>query len=272
MELSEEEKIIQEEAIKYIKENKEQLIENFILKKRPLRNTGLSLFMVGSPCAGKTEFSHRYMPNGIDKNDKKMISFLRSKGLDPEGHDSLFVRIDVDEIRDFLPQYKKTKIEIGVKGNSHIVQKAANKGLNYLRDYCFENNISFLLDGTFSNFKTMRKLIKKSLETNRSVRIFYIYLNPLTAWDFTKKREVIEGRNIMKSNFINQFFSSQENVDRIKEEFGNRVVLNFVLKNKDNEVDVFKINVDSVAKFIKKGYDNKKLKKFTQEDLDNLIK
>ncbi len=272
MELSESEKRIQEEAVKYIKENREKLIENFILKKRPLKNTGLSLFMAGSPCAGKTEFSLRYMPNGIDKNDKKTASFLKSKGLDPRGHDSLFVRIDVDEIRGFLPQYRKTEIELGIKGNSHIVQKAANKGLDYLRDYCFENDISFLHDGTFANFKTMRRLIKKSLEKNRDVRIFYIYLNPLTAWDLTKKREAMEGRNIIKSNFINQFFHSQKNVDQIKKEFDNDVNLNFILKNKDNKDYFFKMNVDSVAKFIKKGYDNKKLQEFTQEELDSLIK
>lgn len=246
MELSEEEKMIQEKAIEEIKARKDELIEKIVVDKRPLHLGVISFFMAGSPGAGKTEFSRRYMPADINKIGKKTLKILNQHGIDTKSVNSLFIRIDVDEIREFLSQYQKANIEKGIKGNAHVVQKAANKGLDIIREYCFKNDISFLHDSTFSNYETMEKLIKRSLDTGRDVQIVYIYFDPLEAWKATKAREFLEGRNIIKENFIDQFFLSRENVDRIKEEFGNKVSVHCVLKNETGKIEDILFNQDSM--------------------------
>ncbi len=146
---TEEEKKLQDEACNYILSHKDELIQEFILSKRPLPLGWTTIFMAGSPGAGKTEFSKRYQP-ALNKNDDFIVEFLKSENLTPQDIDCLFIRIDVDEIRSFIPQYQKTDPISGTKGNSHVIQKAANKGLDILRDYCLKNEISFLHDGTFS--------------------------------------------------------------------------------------------------------------------------
>jgi hypothetical protein len=60
MELSDDEIKIQEEAKKFIKDHKKELIDKFILQKNPLRQSLFAFFMAGSPGAGKTEFTKRY--------------------------------------------------------------------------------------------------------------------------------------------------------------------------------------------------------------------
>lgn len=75
---------IQKEAIAFIKKNKRFLIERLILKNRYWPDAQpLSIFMAGSPGAGKTEFSKRLIKeNNINA-----------------------VRIDADEIKTIIPQY-----------------------------------------------------------------------------------------------------------------------------------------------------------------------
>lgn len=271
MELSDDDKIIQNQAVKEIISREEEFIEKFVKSKRPLCLDVISFFMAGSPGAGKTEFSRRYMPAILNKKDPKLIKDLLKKGVDIESIDTLFIRIDVDEIREFLSQYRKTDIEKGIKGNSHIIQKAANKGLDIIRKYCFQKNISFLNDGTFGNFETMRELVKKSLKAGREVHIFYIYLDPLVAWKFTKARECLEGRNIIKEKFIEQFFASKENVIKIKEEFGKRIKINCVLKDENNDVMDIEFNISDIDSFLERKYNSQAIKEYSREDLQNFI-
>lgn len=267
IELTKQEKIIQERAIAEIKARKKELIERFIISKRPLRLGVVSFFMAGSPGAGKTEFSRWYMPDAIDKSDRKLVKTLAKKGVDIELVDTLFIRIDVDEIREFLSQYNKTDVAKGIKGNAHIVQKAANRGLDIIREYCFKNDISFLHDGTFANYETMQRMVKKSLDVGREVQIFYIYLDPLVAWEFTQAREFLEGRNIIKEKFIEQFFSSRENVEKIKREFGNRVKVHCVLKSSNDGNKSIRFNMSSIDNFLKEEYNKGSIKEYSKEDL-----
>lgn len=271
MELSEDEIKVQAEAVQEIEDRKEELIMKFIKEKNPLHLGVISFFMAGSPGSGKTEFSQRYMPLALNKKDPKIIKELLKKGINIEEIDTLFIRIDVDEIREFLSQYKKTDKEKGILGNSHVVQQAANHGLDIIRNYCFQEHISFLHDGTFSNLKTMRKLIKKSLKYGRKVQIFYLYIDPLIAWGFTKAREFLEGRNIIKEKFIEQFFSARENVDIIKKEFEKQVQINCVVKDENCIVSEIEFNVESIDNFLKKRYNSGALKNYTPEDLQGLI-
>ena len=270
MEITEEEKIVQQKAIEYIDTHKDELVDKFIVQKNPLRLGFITIFMAGSPGAGKTEFSQRYMPLILD-GVKSVIETLIAKGIAIEATNSLLIRIDVDEIRGFLPQYQKTDSERNTKGNAHIIQTAASKGLDILRDYCFENEISFLHDGTFANYATMKELVKKSLKGDRAVHIYYLYLDPLAAWEFTKAREYLEGRNIQKEKFIEQFFKSRENVDRIKKEFGDKVKIQCVLKNKNNEVEVIILDRPNIDQFLSILYAKGVIRQYTREELLRLI-
>lgn len=271
MDFSDEEKIIQDRAKRYIEDHKNELISKFVLSKKPLRINALSFFMAGSPGAGKTEFTNNYMIAKLDKNDKGLQKILQSKNINIDEFEHLFVKIDVDEIRDFIPDYKKTDTSINQKGNAHVVQSAANRGLDILRNFCFDNDISFLHDGTFGNYKTMRELVKKSVSKQRAVHVYYLYLDPLRAWEFTKAREFIEGRNIVKDKFIQQFFDSQQNIDKIKTEFGDKIKVHCILKNNDNKVEEILLNQPNIADFLEIKYNKNIIKKYTQEDLSDLL-
>jgi len=242
MEFNEDEKKTCDEACKYIKSKKTELVDMFVTKKNPLKLGFITIFMAGSPGSGKTEFSQRYLPLIFDKKNEKLIKFYSEKSIDISSVDTLLIRVDVDEIRGFLPQYTKTCTESGIKGNAHVIQRAANKGLDILRDYCFDNGISFIHDGTFGNYSTMKEIIKKSIHVGREVQIYYLYLDPLIAWEFTKAREYMEGRNIVKEKFVEQYFNSRENVDKIKQEFGDKVKIHCILKNSKNEVEEIMLN------------------------------
>jgi Zeta toxin len=277
MKLTVKERKIQEEAINYVNKNKEKLVKKFILDKRPFPIDLLTFFMAGAPGAGKTEFSKRYIQRWMEelfekiKRDKKINKILSETGANIERYDSLFIRIDVDEIREFLPQYQKTNVKSKTNGNAHIIQKAANKGLDILRKYCLDNKISFLHDGTFGNYGTLKKIIKKSLRKKRSVEIFYIYISPVSAWDFTQKRECVEGRNIRKDKFIEQFFNSMRNIEKVKEEFGKQVKIHCVIKNEANKVVKIRFNEPSVENFLELCYNKNIIKKYSKRDLINLI-
>ena len=190
--------------------------------------------MAGSPGAGKTEFAKRYIPSLIKEFSPDSIKKLKDIGININDVDNMLIRLDVDEIRLFLLQYIKTDLASNRKGNAHVIQKAANLGLDVLRDYCLANNLSFLQDGTFSNYETMKDLIKKSIQTMRSVQIYYLYRNPVLAWEYTKAREFIEGRNILKENFLDQFFKCVVNIDKIKSIFKDEVDLWCIVKEDDN--------------------------------------
>lgn len=271
MELNNEEQKVCDEACRFIKLKQDELIDRFVIKKNPLKMGFITIFMAGSPGAGKTEFSQRYIPLIFDKKDEKLIKFLGQKGIDIKSVESLLIRIDVDEIRGFLPQYTKTNIETGMKGNAHVVQKAANKGLDILRDYCFANGISFIHDGTFGNYSTMKEIIKKSIGAGREVQIYYLYLDPLVAWEFTKAREYLEGRNIIKEKFIEQYFNSRENVDKIKQEFGDQVKIHCILKNSKNEVEEIVLNQASIDLYLQTKYSKDLIRRYSSEELSDLL-
>jgi hypothetical protein len=178
----------------------------------------------------------------------------------------------VDLIREFLPHYQKTDIKKGIKGNSNIVQKAASKGLDILRNHCLKNNISFLHDGTFGNqYSTLKKIIRKSLNLNRMVLIFYIYMDPFVAWKFIQEREYVDGRNIRKENFIDQFFQAIDNIDRAKKEFGEKITLHCILKEEKKEIKEIKFNQESIEKFLKVRYSNGTIKEYNKEDLNEKL-
>ncbi len=226
-------------AKKFIKENKKDLCEHFAnLKQYPPVKNPSTYFMAGSPGAGKTEYS------------KSLIQQLQQKS--PERK---IVRIDADEIRDFIPQYDKT--------NAKVIQGAAALGVEKLLDCVLKNNQDFLLDATFADFDKSHQNITRCLHHNKKVGITYIYQDPLVAWGFTKKREKVEGRPVPKETFIHAFFTAKDNVDKIKTEFKEEIQLDLIIKDVDQGIQKTYFNIDQVANYLKIEY--------TPQALDKLL-
>lgn len=222
--------ILAENAVKFIKQNKIALVEKFADDNSfPSYDNPVSVFMAGSPGAGKTEFS---------------------KGLLKKFNFSV-VRIDPDEIRNILPGYNGK--------NSYIFQSAVSIGVEKLHDYVLSKRKNFILDGTFSSYETGLKNINRSLDKSGPVLIQFIYQDPYTAWDFTKKREALEGRYIPKDVFVDQFFESRKVVNEIKSIFGKKVTVDLFSKNYNTNQDDIQLNVDNLDSHIKQVY--------TKEDL-----
>lgn len=178
----------------------EKAISGFVAEARPI-----SIFMAGSPGAGKTEAS-------------KIL--LRNAGN--------VVRIDTDELRDHFA-------ECGYDGaNSHLFQKGATRLVHAVHDLALKRKISFLLDGTFANGSVARQNIERSLKRDREVFIMFIYQSPQIAWDFVQRREEVEGRRIFADNFAQKFCASYAVVNKMKAEFGDKITLSLVIKNIDN--------------------------------------
>ena len=220
-----------DEALGWVKKNRREIIEKFANPAEHVAEIqSISLFMAGSPGAGKTEVS------------KRLISQFTQKPI----------RIDADEIRTLCPGYNGP--------NAHVFQRAATKGVHVLYDYALEKNLNVILDGTFA-YADAQLNIQRSLEHNRKVEIYFVYQDPLQAWDFTKKREEIECRKVSKNVFIDAFFRSRENVNLVKSKLGNQVELNLLIKDFRNDTERLELNVQGIDGYLKKGYTEKELGK-----------
>jgi UDP-N-acetylglucosamine kinase len=231
--MNEAEQRLSDEAHRWVKENELVLIEKFApLSEHEKGVPAISLFMAGSPGAGKTEVSKRLIQRFVQKP----------------------VRIDADEIRAECQGY--------TGGNAHVFQKAANKGVNILYDHALGEGLNLILDATFAHAEVQQN-IQRSLDKQRRVEIFFIYQDPIVAWDFTKKREVLEGRRVTKDKFIDAFVKSRENVNAMKREFGDRVELNLIEKNIQEESERLQLDIAGVDSYLKKIY--------TRNELESLL-
>ena len=200
------EKEVQEAAIAFAKRSKERLAKQLTDPKKYIPDaTPVSVFMAGSPGAGKTEFS------------KGLVGVFES------GKECRVVRIDPDDVRSLMPGY--------TGDNSFLFQGAVSLIVEKMHDLVLHNNQTFIMDGTFSKYEKAIVNIKRSLEKKRQVSIFYVYQEPKVAWGFTVAREKAEGRNIPKAAFIEQFFGARETVQRVRNEFGSEVVVYLVQKD-----------------------------------------
>ena len=215
----------------YIKKHKNLLIEKFASEKDYVPDVHpVSLFMAGSPGAGKTEVS------------KRLIEEFENKP----------VRIDADEIRSMFDGYTGM--------NAHIFQVACTIGVHKLYDYVLKNELNTILDGTFAYAKALEN-VDRSIRRNREVRIYYLYQEPVLAWEITKKREALEHRHVSKEVFIEAFFRARENAEGAKETFGDRVKLNLIIKNAKEGTDEIIINISRIDQFLKVRYTVDILKK-----------
>jgi len=229
---------IKSKAIIFSKKNRNKIAKRLTdLNKYKPGKFPISVFMAGSPGAGKTEFS---------KNLIQILEKDKSRSV---------VRIDADDLRDYIPGY--------TGNNSHLFQGAVSLLVEKIHDYVLSNKQSFVLDGTFSKLAKAVENLERSITKKRTIFIFYVYQKPEVAWRFTKKREQKEGRYIPKEAFIKHFFNAKNTVDHVLEKFGDRVVIFLVKKDFEQDTeDVVEIkpNGQSIDVLIKDRYTIDKLK------------
>lgn len=224
-------KIIAQQALQYVKDHRKALVTTFTKGyKESHPEKPLSIFLAGSPGAGKTEYAQSIVDLG-----------------------SALLRIEADAIREWLPMYTGS--------NSDKVQQAASRGVDFLYDYALKQKISIVLDSTFTPYAIARQNVERSLKRGRTVQLHYIYQDPIAAWAFVKKREVVEGRRVPREAFIHKFFEAYENVGRIKQEFGNQVELTVVVRDYRSQEKQFFAIAPSLESIMKIPYTERQLRK-----------
>jgi predicted ABC-type ATPase len=236
MTLTEQEARIEQEAMEHARAHKKTIAErltdpaNFQSEKDPV-----SVFMAGSPGAGKTEAS---------------IELLKVMG------ENTVIRIDPDELRGEFPGY--------TGDNAWLFQGAVSILVDRIHDMALKQNQSFLLDGTLSSYERAHRNIERSLRRKRTVQILYVYQEPKLAWDFVRAREADEGRRIRPETFVEQYFAARDVVNRLKREFGNKISVDLLQKNNDNSHRLYQAGVEQIDHHIPE--------KYSRADVEKLIK
>lgn len=233
--MTEAELAIHDRAIKFAKANGKAIArriadpEIFLGEDNPV-----SVFMAGSPGAGKTEASIELLAT-LDGPDR-------------------ILRIDPDELRSEFSDYDGA--------NAWLFQGAASLLVEKIHDLALGQKQTFLLDGTLSRFKVAETNVDRSLRKGRLVQILYVYQQPQSAWKFVKAREIAEGRRIRPETFVEQFFAAQEVVQQLKVKFKQDIKIDVLLKNIDGSHRQYHANVDQIESFIPE--------KFTRQQVINL--
>ncbi|MBP7845994.1 MAG: zeta toxin family protein [Candidatus Pacebacteria bacterium] len=220
---------IKEKANNFARKNKKTISKKLTdTNIFPSETNPISIFMAGSPGAGKTEFS------------KRLVEFLE------RNNNKKFIRIDPDDLRSLFEDYEGF--------NSFLFQSAVSIITDSIHDSALKQNQNFIFDGTFSKYEKSKINIIRSINKNRKIEIFYIYQDPLLSWDFVKKREEKEGRKIRKEDFINHFLNSKIVTNRIKKEFGDKVELTLIIKNNNSLSQKTLQEVENIDNYIKDYY------------------
>lgn len=225
---------IKEKAVEFARKNKKKIAKRLTDKAiYPKEADPVSVFMAGSPGAGKTESS------------LELLKFIESEGGSP------ILRIDPDELRSEFEDYTGS--------NSWLFQHAVSILVDKIHDLALDNRQSFLLDGTFARYDAAEKNIRRSVRRSRYVQVLFVYQDPLQAWKFVEAREASEGRRIPIESFVEQYFSSRDVVHRIKAEFQRSVSIDLLVKNNDCSMRYYKDNVDRIDTHIPEKYTRESL-------------
>lgn len=217
---------VKSDAIAFARSNKKAIGKRRTDKEHyPPEEAPVSVFMAGSPGAGKTEAS------------MALVNLFA---------DTSILRIDPDELRNEFETY--------TGGNSWLFQGAVSILVEKILDFAIAQRQSFLLDGTFSNLDVARRNVDRSLGKGRYVQILYVYQNPILAWGFVKAREEAEGRRIRPEHFVDQYFAARDVVNALKLEYGGDVHVDLLVKHIDNTGRLYKAGVDKIDYHIPEQY------------------
>lgn len=218
---------------------KKAFVEDFIKKSGAKPNSNPSaFFMAGLPGAGKTEFS---------KNLIKLVNGAKA------------VRIDMDEIATQIKGYRP-EIADEYRGQ-------ASKLMNGIYDKVLKEKLEFIMDGTFGS-KSSISNIKRATKHNYIVKIIYIIQDPKVAWHFTLAREKVEHRSINIDGFAKTYFNIIDNILMVKPlmEKYDRITVDIVIKNEENEIESWIPNVRSnIDILLKTSYNIKTLKDYIND-------
>lgn len=233
--MTDDEQRISDEALAWARSNKKPFARALTDRTRyPGEEHPVSVFMAGSPGAGKTEVS------------KALVNRLGDG----------FLRIDPDEFRVKIPGYNGT--------NSWLFQAAVSVLLGKVLDFAFEQKQSFLLDGTLSNLKTATENVERSLDKSREVLLMYVYQEPLQAWTFVQAREVAEGRRIPPNRFVDQFFGAHDVVNQLKVKFRSSIQVDVIFKDIDGKNRRFEANISDLNRAAPISY--------SREDVERIVR
>ena len=206
----------------------------------PREEEAVSVFMAGSPGAGKTETARRIIKDFSVESDQNLV------------------HIENDELRKEFEDYDGQ--------NSPLFQRPATLLVEAIHDRALKQGVSFILDSTLSSLEKAKSNIERSLKRDRYVLIIFVYQSPEQAWKFVKARETTEGRRVPEAVFVEQFLGAQVVVSQLKKYFGDRVNLTFIEKNIDGKNDRPHFNVTDVDALFRKKYNRIMLEDIIQKD------
>jgi len=213
--MTEDEAALEARSIAFAKANRTRIAREIAcVKHYPGEEHPVSVFMAGSPGAGKTEIS------------RALVEHMGS-----------VLRVDPDDLRSYFPEY--------TGNNSRLVQRGVNRIVERLHDLMLHQRQSFLLDGTLANPAVARRNLDASLKHNRALQIVYVYQDPLLAWEFVKARELTEGRNIPKAEFIRQLFAAKASVIELKKTYRLQLRIDVIIKNTDGSNGDIALNAEA---------------------------
>lgn len=230
--MSPREEQITEKAIKEAKKLKKKLAKEMV-DHLPQEESAVSVFMAGSPGAGKTETARNMIK-----------TFKKESGVD-------LVHIENDELRKEFEDYD------GI--NSPLFQRPATLLVEAIHDRALKRDVSFILDSTLSSLEKAKDNIQRSLKRNRYVLIIFVYQEPEQAWCLVKAREIVEGRRVPEEVFVNQFMESQRVVSELKKLFQDQIDIIFIEKNIDGRNERPHFNVSDIDALLRKKYNRESL-------------
>ena len=234
--MTEEERAVEVEAIQFARANKKAIAKRLTsIELFPSETDPVSVFMAGSPGAGKTEAA------------EELIAQLGAP----------VVRIDVDDLRREFPKYQGN--------NAWLFHKAASILVDKVHDFVLEQDQSFVLDATLSNLDRARQNISRSIKKSRPVQIIYVYQEPSLAWKFVQARELTEGRRVPAEQFVEQYFAARDVANQLKREFGKELRVDLLLKDFDNTTRTFHANIDLIDSHVPEKYTRQQVVEITQK-------
>jgi predicted ABC-type ATPase len=190
-----------------------------ILRKSDAKRSDepVAFFMAGLPGSGKTE------------QTKGLLEQIQEKPL----------IIDMDEIAKLIEGYSPEK--------AYLFRLDATAILEKVFEQAKKQKYWFIMDGTFSGEKSVSNIIRCN-EKGYKIQLLYIHQRPVIAWDYTKKRELVERRTIEKKGFIEAYFQTISNIREVQKL--SYVNINVIIKNDDNKAVEYLGNVKDIDKII----------------------